>query len=189
MQLIPLCTLKIEKNNKSERETAMKSIVLTGMPGAGKSTVGVILAKSLGYEFIDSDLLIQRREKRLLREIIAEDGLDRFIEIENEVNCGINDKNAVIATGGSAIYGKEAMEFFHDTAIVVYLKLDYEELRKRVGDPVKRGVVLRPGQSFHDLFRERCPLYEKYAHITIDAKGLEIGEFMQKIKEAVEKEL
>ncbi len=159
----------------------MKNIVLIGMPGVGKSTVGVILAKALGYQFIDSDLLIQKREKKLLREIIKEDGLERFIEIENEVNRAIEDTDSVIATGGSAIYGKEAMEFFFQNAIVVYLKLDYEELKHRVGDPHKRGVVLRNNQTFYDLYEERCPLYEKYAHVTVDAKGLDVGELMQNI--------
>ncbi len=159
----------------------MKNIVLIGMPGVGKSTVGVILAKALGYQFIDSDLLIQKREKKLLREIIEEDGLERFIEIENEVNQAIDDTDCVIATGGSAIYGKEAMEYFFQNAIVVYLKLDYEELKNRVGNPHKRGVVLRENQTFYDLYEERCPLYEKYAHVTVDAEGLEVGELMQNI--------
>lgn len=163
----------------------MKNIVLIGMPGVGKSTVGVILAKSLGYQFIDSDLLIQSKEKRLLREIIANDGLERFIEIENEVNRSIRNTDAVIATGGSAIYGKEAMEYFYETAIVVYLKLDYEELYRRIEDPVKRGVVLRPNQTFRDLYDERCPLYEKYSHYVVDAQGLEIGTFMQKIRSVI----
>ncbi|MEG1991752.1 MAG: shikimate kinase [Acetivibrio sp.] len=159
----------------------MKSVVLIGMPGAGKSTVGIILAKSLGYEFLDSDLLIQKREKRLLQEIIAEEGLERFVEIENEVNCEIEESDTVIATGGSAIYGKEAMEHFYNTAIVVYLKVDYEELEERVGDPRKRGVVLKEEQTFRNLFDERCPLYEKYAHFIVDANALDIGEIMWKI--------
>lgn len=162
-------------------ENKKKSIVLIGMPGAGKSTVGVILAKALLFEFIDSDLLIQHRESRLLSEIIAQDGLNRFIEIENEVNQSIHQKETVIATGGSVIYGTEAMEHFANTAAVVYLRLSYEELESRVGDPSERGVVLREGQSFKDLYEERCPLYEKYAHIIVDAEGFDVGELMQKI--------
>lgn len=163
----------------------MKNIVLIGMPGVGKSTVGVILAKALGYQFIDSDLLIQKRENRLLREIIAEEGLEKFIAIENEVNSQIEETGAVIATGGSAVYGKEAMERFFREAVVVYLKLDYEELQNRVGNPKKRGVVLREEQTFLDLYEERCPLYERYAHVTVNAGGLEVGELMQIISENI----
>ncbi|MSS63136.1 shikimate kinase [Velocimicrobium porci] len=160
----------------------MKNIVLIGMPAAGKSTIGVILAKELNYHFIDSDLVIQEREERLLREIIAEEGLDRFIEIENEANRLIEAEKAVIATGGSVIYGKEAMEHFYNTCVIVYLKISYDSIANRIGDPKKRGVVLKENQTLRDLYEERCPLYEKYAHITVETDGLEIGEVMQKIK-------
>lgn len=164
-----------------------KNIVLIGMPGVGKSTVGVILAKAMGYQFLDSDLLIQEQEGRLLREIIEEEGIDGFIEIENEVNRFIDVERSVIATGGSVIYGKEAMEHFYGTAFVVYLKLGYEELFNRVGDPKLRGVVLRENQTFLELYEERCPLYEKYAHITINAENLEVGDLMQEIKSSFTK--
>ena len=100
----------------------MKNIILTGMPGVGKSTIGVILAKELGYQFLDSDLLIQQQEKKLLKDIIAEKGVDGFLAVENQVNASIEAERAVIATGGSALYGKEAMEHFKRTGIVVYLK-------------------------------------------------------------------
>ena len=160
----------------------MKNIVLIGMPAAGKSTIGVILAKELNYHFIDSDLVIQEREERLLREIIAEEGLDRFIEIENEANRLIEAEKAVIATGGSVIYGKEAMEHFYNTCVIVYLKISYDSIANRIGGPKKRGVVLKENQTLRDLYEERCPLYEKYAHITVETDGLEIGEVMQKIK-------
>ena len=98
----------------------MKNIVLIGMPGVGKSTIGVILAKELGYQFIDADLLIQKQEKRLLKEIIAQDGIDHFIEIENKVNASIQEESTVIATGGSVVYGKEAMEHLQEIATVIY---------------------------------------------------------------------
>lgn len=159
----------------------MKNIVLIGMPGAGKSTAGVILAKALGYSFIDSDLLIQNREQRLLKEIIEEEGLDRFIQIENEVNREIKDTDSVIATGGSVVYGEEAMIYFRETAVIVYLKLSFEEIVSRVGDPKQRGVVLRENQSFRELYEERCPLYEKYAHVTVETEGLDVGELLLKI--------
>ena len=112
----------------------MKNIILTGMPGVGKSTIGVILAKELGYQFLDSDLLIQQQEKKLLKDIIAEKGVDGFLAVENQVNASIEAERAVIATGGSAVYGKEAMEHFKRTGIVVYLKCSYVALEERGGD-------------------------------------------------------
>ena len=163
----------------------MKNIVMIGMPGAGKSTIGVILAKELGYHFIDSDLVIQEREGRLLREIIASEGLERFKEIENQANYEIEATKSVIATGGSVIYGKEAMEHFCENDIVVYLKLSYKSIAKRIGDPKKRGVVLKDNQTLKDLYEERCPLYEKYAHVTVDADDMGIGEVMHVVKDKV----
>lgn len=160
-----------------------KNVVMIGMPGAGKSTIGVILAKELQYRFIDSDLVIQEKEGRLLREIIASEGLDRFIEIENQANLGIEAEGAVIATGGSVVYGKEAMEQFHERDVVVYLQLSYESISQRIGDPKKRGVVLRENQTLKDLYEERCPLYETYAHITVEADNMEIGEVMHKVRD------
>ena len=125
------------------------------MPGAGKSSVGVILAKALGYEFIDTDLVIQHREKRLLREIIADEGNEGFLAIENEVNATLEADESVIAPGGSAIYGKEAMEHFKEIGTIVYLKLSYEDLAKRLGNLKGRGVVLKEGQTLKDLYDER----------------------------------
>lgn len=163
----------------------MKNVVMIGMPGAGKSTIGVILAKELGYHFVDSDLVIQEKEGRLLREIIASEGLERFKEIENQVNYELNVTKSVVATGGSVIYGKEAMERFQKEDIVVYLKLSYKSISRRIGDPKKRGVVLKESQTLKDLYEERCPLYEKYAHITVDADNLGIGEVMHLVKDKV----
>lgn len=160
----------------------MKNIVLIGMPAAGKSTIGVILAKELNYHFIDSDLVIQERENRLLREIIAQEGLERFIEIENEANFSIAAEKSVIATGGSVIYGQKAMERFQKECIIVYIKLKYQTVEERIGDPKERGVVLKNNQTLKDLYEERCPLYEKYAHFTVETDDLPIGEIMQKIK-------
>ncbi|NCB93552.1 MAG: shikimate kinase [Clostridia bacterium] len=159
----------------------MDNIVLIGMPGVGKSTVGVILAKELGYQFVDADLLIQQRENRLLKEIIAQEGVDGFIEIENQVNASIQTERTVIATGGSVVYGKEAMEHLGDIATIVYLKLSYRSLKKRLGDLKNRGVVLRDGQTLKSLYEERVVLYEKYADITIDEENLGIEETLQSI--------
>ena len=158
------------------------NIVLLGMPGSGKSTVGVLLAKSLGKRFLDTDLLIQEQEGRLLREIISEEGLERFIEIENQVNAAVECENSVIAPGGSAIYGKEAMEHFREIGEVVYLKLSYRSVAKRLGDLTKRGVVFRPGQSLKALYKERCPLYEAYADYVVECDGKKIGETLEAVK-------
>jgi shikimate kinase len=157
----------------------MDNIVLIGMPGVGKSTVGVILAKELGYQFVDADLLIQKREKRLLKEIINQEGVDGFIEIENQVNASIDTEQTVIATGGSVVYGNEAMEHLKKIAVVIYLRLSYASLKKRLGDLKNRGVVLRDGQTLKDLYEERSVLYEKYADMVIDEENLGIEETLQ----------
>lgn len=160
----------------------MGNIVLIGMPGCGKSTVGVVLAKALGYHFIDSDLLIQGKEHRLLSEIIEEDGLENFNRIEEEVNLSIEAEKTVIATGGSVIYGEAAMEHLCRIGTVVYLKLSLEAVTERLGDLTERGVVLRPGQTLEDLYIERVPLYEKYAHVVIDEEGLEIRQVVSALR-------
>lgn len=159
----------------------MKNIVLIGMPGAGKSTVGVILAKILGYEFVDSDLVIQREEKKLLKDIIEEKGVDGFIEVENRVNASLNTDKAVIATGGSVVYGAEAMKHLKEIGTVVYLKLSYEVIDSRLSNIKGRGVVLRDNQNLKDLYNERVPLYEKYADYVIDEDSLTIEETVEKI--------
>ena len=137
-----------------------KNIVLIGMPGVGKSTIGVILAKQLGYQFVDADLLIQQQEKRLLHQIITQEGIEGFLAIENRVNASIDAERSVIATGGSVVYGKEAMEHLRSIGTVVYLKLSYEALQRRLRNLKDRGVVLREGQTLLDLYQERTPLYE-----------------------------
>lgn len=165
------------------------SVILIGMPSCGKSTVGVLLAKKLGYKFIDSDLLIQEREGRLLHDIIAEKGIDGFLRIENDVNCSITDKSAVISTGGSAVYGREAMEHLKTLGKVVYLNISYETMSARLGDYVHRGVVLREGYTLKDMYDERTVLYEKYADITICCTGGDISENLELICKALEENI
>lgn len=165
---------------------AKKNVVLIGMPGAGKSTVGVVLAKKLGYRFIDSDLVIQDKYGKLLHELIEEHGVEGFWKIENEVNASIDTQNSVIATGGSAVYGAEAMEHLREIGKVVYLKLPYEEVAERLGDLNARGVTLMPGQTLADLYEERMPLYEKYAHIVVECRGKVLRELATEVAEIVQ---
>ena len=162
------------------------NITLIGMPAAGKSTVGVLLAKRLGYQFIDTDLVIQHEEGRLLKEIIATEGLEGFMAVENRVNSQVKGGRAIIAPGGSVIYGKEAMEHLSEIGTIVYLKLSYEDLEKRLGNLVDRGVVLRDGMTLRDLYEERVPLYEKYADITIDEAGKNSGDVVDQLRKMVE---
>lgn len=163
----------------------MKNIVLIGMPGAGKSTIGVVLAKVLGYQFLDSDLLIQKQEKRKLREIISQEGNDGFQKIENQVNASIDTEHTVIATGGSVVYCEEAMNHLKSIGTVIYLKLSLKSLSQRLGNLKGRGVLLRDGQTLSDLYKERSPLYEKYADIVIDEEGKDLEESLQMILETL----
>lgn len=162
------------------------NIVLIGMPSSGKSTIGVVLAKALGYRFIDSDLVIQDKTGLLLSEIIESQGLEGFNQIENEVNASFDCHRAVIATGGSAIYGKEAMKHLKSIGTVIYIELPLEELIERIGDLTQRGVSIRVGQTFQDLYEERKPLYEQYADITIHANHLSIREIVALMKSAID---
>lgn len=163
-----------------------RNIVLIGMPGVGKSTIGVVVAKRLGYRFLDSDLVIQETYGKLLHELIAEHGVDGFWEIENRINASLDVEKTVIATGGSACYEEEAMNHLRKIGTIVYLKLSYESLSERLGDLNARGVTMRPGQTLLDLYEERGPLYEKYAHITIDCEGLQLRELAVRVGDAVE---
>lgn len=159
----------------------MKNIILIGMPGVGKSTVGVVLAKKLGFSFLDSDLLIQEREGMRLHEIIEQKGLEAFNRIENDVNASIEAENAVIATGGSVIYGEHAMRHLKAIGRVIYLKLNCEELKERLGDLEERGVSIRPGMTLEELYQERTPLYEKYADRSVDCHDKSIREIVNEI--------
>ena len=152
------------------------NIVLIGMPGCGKSTVGVVLAKNLALDFIDSDLLIQREMGMRLSALIEQYGDDGFREIENRVNSGIEAENSVIATGGSVIYGEEAMRHLKAIGTVIYLKLSYEQIEERLGNLHARGVSIKAGQTLRDLYDERCPLYERWADMTVACDGKRLRE-------------
>ena len=165
----------------------MNNIVMIGMPGCGKSTVGVVLAKVLGYQFIDADLLIQERENRLLSEIIREEGPGGFNSIENAVISSIQAEKAVIATGGSAVYGKEAMAHMKETGVIVYIRLPLSELQNRLGDLAERGISMDAGQTLQDLYEERAPLYEAYADFIVDPEGLSIWDTATMIRNALKR--
>ncbi len=164
----------------------MKNIVLIGMPASGKSTAGVLLAKAIGYGFIDTDLLIQNRERALLCDIIQTKGAEEFLRIEEQVNSELWAEHCVISTGGSVIYGEKAMLHLKELGTVVYLKLSEPALEKRLKNIFRRGVVMRtPGETVAQLYAERVPLYEKYADVTIDCEGHTVEETVQAIAEAV----
>ena len=159
------------------------NIIFIGMPAVGKSTIGVVTAKRLGYEFIDTDLLIQKQEARLLKEIIAEKGIDGFLKIENQVNRDLEAEKAVIAPGGSVVYCEEAMEHFKEIGTIVYLKVSYETIATRIQNAKKRGVVLREGQTLQDLYEERTQLFEQYADYIVCEDGLNIDDTIDRVLE------
>ena len=163
----------------------MNNVTLIRMPGSGKSTIGVILAKALGYQFLDTDLVIQKQEKRNLSQIIAQEGPERFKEIENRVNASVDVTETVIAPGGSVIYCEEAMKHLRSIGKVVYLKISLESLSKRLGNLRGRGVLLKEGQTLKDLYEERVPLYEKYADIVVDEEGKDLEESLAAVLEII----
>ena len=146
----------------------MKNIVIIGMPGAGKSTMGVILAKTLGRNFIDTDIVAQENTGRLLQEIIDDEGTDAFLKTEERTILSLQCRNAVIATGGSVVFSEKAMEHLKKDGIIVYIRISFEEMVRRLNNITTRGIVLVAGQSLREMYDQRFPLYEKYADITID---------------------
>lgn len=152
-----------------------ENIVLIGMPGAGKSTVGVVLAKTLGLRFVDSDLVLQEREGKLLQHIINEEGMAVFLDCEEKAVCSIEGTGMVIATGGSVIYSNEGMRHLKELGKVIYLKVSFEEIEKRITNITTRGIAIRDGATLKDVYDERCGLYEKHQDATIDS-GVSVEE-------------
>ncbi len=144
------------------------NIILIGMPGSGKSTTGVVLAKALGYEFVDTDILIQKAEGRLLQQMIDEDGLTSFLEAEERSICAATFSRCVVATGGSAVYSSKGMAHLKQNGVVVYLDVPLLELARRIGNFMSRGIVIEKGKTLEDIYRERRFLYQKYADITLE---------------------
>lgn len=165
----------------------MQNLILIGMPGCGKSTVGVVLAKALGMDFIDSDLVIQKTTGKRLSQIIDESGDEGFREVENRVNAQLEAENSIIATGGSVVYGEEAMRHLKAIGTIIYLKLSYASIEDRLGDLHARGVTIQPGWTLRDLYNERCPLYERWADVTIDCEELRLREVVAELRARLEK--
>lgn len=163
----------------------MKNIILIGMPGAGKSTIGVLLAKSMLMDFVDTDLLIQKKYSSGLCDIIKANGIEKFLGIENDVICAWDFVNCVVATGGSAVYGKQAMEKLKAGGIAVYLKLTPEEIEKRINNIHTRGIAMKEGTTIAELYSQRAGLYEKYADIVIDCTALTPEQCVDEITDAI----
>lgn len=163
------------------------NIILIGMPGAGKSTLGIVLAKIMNYNFMDADLVIQNQCDKTLQKLIDACGPEGFIQVENEILRDIQAENTIIATGGSAIYSDEAMKHLGEIGQIVYLQISYEELVRRLSDLQERGVVLKGGigMSLRELYDERKPLYEQYADVTVNVDDLSITAAARKVADAL----
>ena len=162
------------------------NITLIGMPASGKSSVGVVLAKRLGMNFVDVDIVIQEKYGMKLKEIIEKYGDDGFRKIEDEVNASINVQNSIISPGGSVIYGEKAMKHLEKISNIIYLELSYNAIKSRLGDLTERGVSLKKGQTLRSLYNERVPIYEKYAHITVNEMKKSINAIVEEICEKYE---
>jgi len=160
-----------------------KNLVLIGMPGAGKSTVGALVSKALNMPFIDTDILIQNRENRCLQELIKDFGIDGFIRIEESAVRSINVENHVIATGGSVIYSESAVSHLKENGVLIFLNARVYQLERRLKNSQTRGIAIRPGQSLSSLYNERLPLYKKYADVEIDCSHKHIGTIVSEVAE------
>jgi shikimate kinase len=163
----------------------MKNIILIGMPGAGKSTIGVILAKTLGMNFIDTDIVLQKHTGRLLQEIINSDGIDAFLQIEEHTLLSLNFSNSVIATGGSVVLSAKSMDYLKRAGRVIYFYITFEEMVRRLNNIMTRGVVLGEGQHLPDLYNKRIPLYETYADVTIDCSDMDVEKIIETVLQEI----
>ncbi len=165
----------------------MKNIVLIGMPSAGKSTVGIILAKTLGMSFVDTDIVIQENSNMLLQEIIDTQGIKSFLSIEESSILSIRCKKSIIATGGSVIYSSKAMEYLKQEGIVIYFKIDFAEMSRRLDNISTRGIALDKNQSIFDMYNQRVPIYEKYADITVDCSQKDVEEIINSVIDEIKR--
>ncbi len=164
----------------------MTNIVLIGMPGCGKSTAGVLLAKTLGYSFLDTDLRLQQKAGKKLYEIIRDDGMEVFLQLENEMVASLeNMEKTVIATGGSVVLGEAAMARLQGLGKIVYLQLPVEQIERRVSNIKTRGIAMGPGEGLRDVYAHRVPLYEQYADVTVSAQDFSLEETVEEITRRV----
>ena len=154
----------------------MDNIILIGMPGSGKSTVGVLLAKALGFDFVDTDLTLQQREGALLQNIINERGTDVFLDLEQNTICSVQCKNSIISPGGSCVCREQSMAHLKALGRIVYLRLPLKELETRLNNISTRGIAMEPGQTMKDLYDYRTPLYEQWADVAVDCGGQSLEE-------------
>ena len=161
----------------------MENIILIGMPGSGKSTVGVLLAKSLGYGFVDVDLLIQQREGALLQEILDERGVDAFLDAEEKAVLSLDCDRCVIAPGGSAVCREGAAQHLKSLGTVIYLEVPLEELSGRIQNLSTRGIAMEPGQTLADVLASRAPLYDKYADLTVRCGGQTLAQTARQVQQ------
>jgi len=162
------------------------NIVLVGMPGCGKSTLGVILAKTIGYEFVDTDIIVQRDARKRLQDIINNEGIRSFLKREEGSLLGIVCDRSVIATGGSAVLSEAAMEHLSENGAVVYIKLSPGEIKRRITNIKTRGIACEKNETIESIFEKRSPLYEKYADITVDYEGITSEAAIEEILSAIE---
>lgn len=166
-----------------------QNVVLTGMSGAGKSTIGVLLAKTFGAGFIDTDIVIQQKAGRTLQDIIDSNGIGAFLRLEEETVCALEVYGSVIATGGSVVYSPSAMADLKKNGVIVYLKVPFPELERRLTNVVSRGIVMNPDSTLEEVFLQRKPLYEKYCDICIECAGLDIEGCVTRVAEELKPRL
>ena len=171
----------VPHSSPNPKSNLKSNVILIGMPGSGKSTSGVLLAKTLGLSFADTDLLIQLQENMLLQDLVDQFGFSGFIDIEEKTVSGISFNNCVISTGGSVVYSEKSMKRLSEIGTIVYLEVSFPEIMRRIQNISTRGIALKSGQSLENLYAERLPLYQKYAEITVSGDGRTVEELVTEI--------